>query len=637
MLTSVACSLRYLVALVLLASPGLIRAQTMPVTFSDVSGHLDFEHRSSEFGGNGLAGAAWFDFDGDGLIDLFIPNGKDQPNALFRNQGEGLFTNVAAEAGVENGLGNAGVIAADFDNDGWTDLFLTGEQGRGLGWFQSPVLLYRNNGDGTFTDVTVHAGITGPAAHRSASAADVNNDGLLDLFIAGNTSHAIQPNKLYLNIGNYEFMDISALSGLNTRESTCASMFSDYNGDGLQDLFMAPCTTETPLVLFRNNGDNTFTEVGVQAGFTDNALFMGLCGADYDHDGDIDVFATNYSSTRSDLPHALYRNNGDGTFTDVAVVAKVAFHEFGWGCSFTDFDNDGYDDLFFTGSLDTTCFVAGCADLETIGEGRGNPGTMLFSNGDGTFAEFTEQMPVNMRDLYTSGVAHADYDQNGFIDLVIVTETVPAQHGRPMAPGHPILYRNEGNENNWITIRLRGTTSNRDAIGARVTMEAGGMVQTKEIYAGSSHLSTESAWLTFGLASNTRIDRVTVRWPGGETEVFTTVPINASTVLVEGEGRATSVENDDSVELPGEVALYQNFPNPFSETTTIHFELREPMFVSLQLYDVFGRGVAMLSEGSLAAGSHRIRVDAGGLASGLYMYRLQTAAALHTGTLLVIK
>ena len=171
-----------------------------------------------------------------------------------------------------------------------------------------------------------------------------------------------------------------------------------------------------------------------------------------------------------------------------------------------------------------------------------------------------------------------------------------------------------------------------------MTVEAGDLVQTKEIYAGSSHLSTPSAWLTFGLAANTQIDRVTVRWPGGEAEAFTTVPINAPTALVEGEGTVvTSIAMEDPVELPGEVARLQNFPNPFSETTTIHFELREPMFVLLQLYDVFGRRVAMLKEGALAAGSHRIRVDAGGLASGLYTYRLQTAAALHTGILLVVK
>ena len=323
-----------LAALALLTGPTLY-AQTIPVTFSNASQLLHFEHRSSENGGNGLAGAAWLDFDRDDRIDLFIPNGKDQPNALFRNEGDTLFTNVAPQAGVDNGLGNAGVIAADFDNDGWTDLFVTGEQGRGLGWFQSPAKMYRNNGDGTFTDVTAQTTITGPAAHRSASAADINNDGLLDLFIAGNTSSSIQPNKLYLNLGNYQFSDISVSSGLNTRESTCASMFSDYDNDGFQDLFVAPCTTATPLDLFRNNGDGTFTDVGVRSGFTKNALFMGLCGADYDHDGDIDVFVTNYSSTRTDLPHALYRNNGDGTFTDVAVAAQVAVHEFGWGCSFT--------------------------------------------------------------------------------------------------------------------------------------------------------------------------------------------------------------------------------------------------------------------------------------------------------------
>lgn len=636
----------------LLAGPVALSAQ--PVAFSDASALLDFEHQSSAFGGNGLAGAAWFDYDGDGWMDLFLPNGKDQPNALFHNDGGTGFTNVAAQAGVENGAGNAAAIAADFDNDGWPDLFLTGEQGRGAGWFQSPALLYRNTGNGTFVDVTAQSGITGPSAHRAASAADVNNDGLLDLFIGGNTAQALQPNRLYLNQGNFTFVEVGAAAGLDTRESTCATMFSDYNQDGWQDLFMAPCTTETPLRLFHNNGvpapglSPTFTERGAQAGFTDDALFMGLCGADYDADGDVDLFVTNYASTRTDLPHALYLNNGsaDPTFTDVAFQANVAQHEFGWGCSFTDLDNDGWADLFFTGALDTTCLPGaprGCPDLETIGDGRGNPGTLLFNNRDAgpntgpTFSEFSDHLPLDLRDRYTSGVAHADYDQNGFTDLLIVAEHVPAQHGRPSAPGHPILYRNEGNANHGVTLRLQGTTVNRDAIGARVQVEAGGRVQTREVYAGSSHLSTESAWLTFGLGTETQVTRVVVYWPGGGGEAFTEIPVDATTTLVEGTGEALAVAVQPSA-LPEDEGLWLTvYPNPFAGRATIHLDVPEPVQASLRLYDVFGRWVATLREGPMAAGAYQIRLEADGLAGGVYVYRLQTARHLHTGTMVVLK
>lgn len=630
-------TLRFPLVLLVLSSPLVLQAQPMPIAFTDQSAALDFQHRSSEFGGNGLAGAAWLDYDNDGWQDLFIPNGRSQPNALFRNQGDGTFVNMAPQAGVENNQGNATALAADFNNDGWTDLFLTGEQGRGRGWFQAPAVLYRNNGDGTFMDVTTFSGITGPAAHRTASAADINNDGLVDIFIAGNTSSSVQPNKVYLNNGDFSFTDISSSSGLGTRESSCASMFSDYNNDGLQDVFLASCTTEVPLDLFRNNGDNTFTKVTRQAGFIRNALYMGLCGADYDQDGDIDVFVTNYASMRTDLPHSLFRNNGDGTFTDVAATAGVAAHAFGWGCSFTDFDNDGYDDLFFTGSLDTSCFVSACGDLETIGLGRGNPGTMLFNRGDGTFQNFSDQLPINMENLYTSGVVHADYDQNGFTDVVVVAETVPPQHGRPEAPGDAILYRNEGNSNHWVTLRLQGTTSNRDAIGARVTVVAAERAQTKEIYSGSSHLSTESAWLTFGLADASHIDSVMVHWPGGEREVFSNVPINRASVLVEASGQPAPVATEDQQALPHTIRLVRNYPNPFSESTTIVFELDAPMIVSLTLYDVLGQRVAQLEEGLLEAGGHDIHIRGQNLASGLYTYRLDTPTGGYTGTLMVVR
>ena len=262
---------------------------------------------------------------------------------------------------------------------------------------------------------------------------------------------------------------------------------------------------------------------------------------------------------------------------------------------------------------------------------------MLFNNQDGTFSEFTDEMPVDMHNLYTSGVAHADYDGNGFSDLLIVAERVPAQHGRPTVPGHPILYRNEGNGNNWATIRLQGTTSNRDAIGARVTMEASGLAQTKEVYAGSSHLSTASTWLTFGLATRAQIDRVLVQWPGGALEAFSGVPLNTTSVLVEGEGTVTAVAAEESSVLPENVVLYANYPNPFREATTIRFDLPKRSWVSLDLYDVFGRRVARLAEGGMSAGSHGIRVAGDGLASGVYTYRLQVDTALHSGTLLVIK
>lgn len=448
-------------------------AQEMPVTFTDVSDALDFTHRSTEFGGNGLSGAAWFDF---------------------------------------------------------------------------------------------------------------NEDRLVDLFIAGNTTTFIQPNKLYLNKGDFVFENISPGAGLHLTQSSCASICSDY-----------------------------------------------------DNDGDTDLFVTNYASGTA-LPHALYHNDGNGSFTDQAFFVGVGKLEFGWGCSFQDFDNDGWDDLFFTGALDTYCLpgTTGCPDFETIGDGRGNRGTVLFNRGDGTFANFSDQMPVDMRNLYTSGVAHADFDQNGFSDILVVAEATPAQHGRPATSGHPILYQNNGNGNNFVTTRLRGTSSNRDAIGARVLVHAGDLVQMKEVYAGSSHLSTSSAWLNFGLGKATKIDKVVVNWPSGWIDVWTdaAIAVNQTNVLVEG---ASPVAAENETDLPRKLVLHSAHPNPFSASTTVTFELPETAEVSLDLYDTIGRRVRTLAHGLFSTGRHSILIHPDGLTDGLYIYRLEANGNEVTGKLLLLR
>ncbi len=571
-------------SILLLLITSVAVAQTSPVNFSDESSALDFVHASNDNGGNGLSGAAWFDYDSDGDLDAFIPNGLGHDNGLFRNDGNGSFSNVAELAGVSNGLGNAAVVAADFDNDGRTDLFLTGDQGRGKGWVQQAVKLYRNTGTGTFQDVTSASGIVGPAAHRTASAADIDNDGLLDLVIAGNTSTSIQPNRVYRNLGGLRFEDITSSAGLGRLQSSCASLFSDYDNDGDQDFFTVGCTTEIPLNLFRNDGQGRFSDVTAAAGFTTQALYMGLCGADYDHDGDTDIFATNYSSTRTDLRHALYQNNGDGTFDDVAPEAGVAAHEFAWGCSFTDLDNDGWDDLFFTGALDTVCQpgVAGCPDLDTIGPGRGNPGTLLFSDREGKFQEFSDALQIDLSNDFSSGVAHGDFDGNGFADLLIIREEVPAHNGRAMTSGRPVLLKNQGNENNWVAFDLQGTQSNYNAVGARVTVHAQDLSQSKEVYAGSSHLSTESSRLIFGLGTRPAVDGVLVRWPAGGSEVFRGLATNSVNKLVEGEGDPLLILIEGSwinAETVGEGILLDYLPGPgvyFAAWFTYKLEAETP-------------------------------------------------------------
>ncbi len=526
-------------------------AQSPPVLFEDVSDRIPFLHHSVDAGGDGLAGAAWFDFDIDGDLDLFLPNGKNSTNALFRNNADGTFSNIAKDAGVENGLGNSAAVAADFDNDGWPDLFLTGEGGSLQGTAQAPLHLFRNTRDGKFEDVTPGSGLQAPPTHLAASAADIDNDGLVDIFISAPGSLALKvnhQNRMYRNLGNFRFEDVSAQSGLNTQLGACATMFADYDNDGWQDLFVATCNDKlirnTPLELFRNNGDGTFTERAQQAGLARGGLWMGLCGSDYDRDGDFDIFVTNTGpASGGGQAHALWRNNGNGTFTDVALFAGVADLRFGWGCTFSDFDNDGLDDLFFTGSLVSVCppqapAIQGsaCLALNLIGPGLGNRGSLLFNDGKGRFVNHSGSLPVNMERMYSSGVAAGDFDNDGATDLVIAVEGVPAIGNVAATPAQPVLLRNEGSGNNWLDVKLLGRGLNRSAIGARVTLSSGDETQIKEIRAGSGHLSQHSQVLHFGLGANGVADTLNIRWPDGTEEVLSEVDVNRTLNVEQGRG-----------------------------------------------------------------------------------------------------
>jgi enediyne biosynthesis protein E4 len=490
-----------------------------PIVFDDLSALVDFQR--SSVGGDALAGAAWLDYDNDGFLDLFLTNGKTQKNGLFHNDGHGGFVDVSAVAGIQNGAGNSGVVAADFDNDGFVDLFLTGDGGV-IGTADSPVVLYHNNGDGTFTDITAASGIVGPATAVSAAAADIDNDGFLDLFIGAPGSllnRRQDANRLFHNNGNLTFTDISAAAGVHTAIGAFGALFSDYNHDGFIDLLIGNGNDvnlmPTPNEMFRNNGNLTFTDVAPQAGLTPAGYWMGIESADYDHDGELDLFITNFGSNVG-FPHALYRNNGNGTYTDVGVEAGVADFAFAWGCAFKDFDDDGDPDLYFAGAL--------------VGLDR-DPGVLLFNNGDGTFSDFTASSPVDLTGMLVSGIASGDYDNDGFVDVVVMREP-----GNGYSFGAPILLHNRGNGNHSVTIRLVGTRSNREAIGARVWVTAAGRTQVQEVYAGSSFASTDSPWLTFGLGASESAEQVRVQWPLGARETFRDLPVGHMVTLVEGSG-----------------------------------------------------------------------------------------------------
>lgn len=530
----------------LIARPGI--PIFPPVSFEDKSALLSsFNHRSLVNGGGGLAGAAWFDFDKDMDLDLFLTNGigggPGEDNALFQYDSvAGTFSNVWGTVGPGvNTLGNSGVVAADFDNDGWEDLLLTGDYGLGQTVHVVSPLVLLKNVNGTKFCAMSSTGLATPGSALSAAVADVNNDGFVDVFVAAPGSLEMNglkaKNALFLNNGNMTFTDISAASGVDVNTGTCVAFFSDYNDDGWIDLFIGNgndfingtvvqtqvLPIPNSLQLFENvPSSNKFRDVSGCVQIDDSSGFwMGMGPFDYDNDGDIDFHVTSAGNG-----HVLYRNDG-GSYVNRAPALNVQNYEFGWGNAPADFDNDGFTDLFFAGALASNGF-------NIIGPGSGNPGTLLFNftKFAGIFFKYSSPnpIPVNLSSRFTSGVAAADYDCDGFVDLLICVEEFGGD------PGTPVLLRNLGNSKGSVTLRLEGGPSNFSAIGARVTVTAGTLVQTKEVYGGTSVLSTHSKWLTFGIQNRPSTDQILVKWPSGSVETFGNVLSGAKTTLVEGSG-----------------------------------------------------------------------------------------------------
>ena len=498
------------------------------------------------------SGAAWIDYDNDGYLDLYLVNSAAtkayQPpralrSALFRNNGDGTFTDVTDKAGVAAlGLFGMGVAVGDYDNDGYPDLYVIG---------YSRSILYHNNGDGTFTDVTDKAGVANTGRWGSSGAwFDYDHDGRLDLIVAnyldftpernlvcaeaGRRSYC-HPNKyrgqtptLYHNNGNGTFTDVSRASRIGLKAGNGLGVVCfDFNGDGWTDVFIANDSMEN--FLFVNLGNGTFQEVGIEAGvaLSDDGKAeagMGVDAADYGRDGRLGLFVTHL-----DLEfNRLYRNRGDGSFEDATFSSKIGAGNFrmsGFGTRFIDYDNDGWRDIFIANGhvLDNIeLFHADTTHAEK---------KTVYRNQRGTFQDVTAQLgPDLLIPRVSRAAAFADFDNDGDID-VLVTNNGQA----------PQLLRNDGgNRNHWLEVGLVGVRSNRDGIGARVKLTAGAMTQIDEAKGGMSYQSAHDPRLHFGLGDVTRADVVEVRWPSGIVDRLQNVAADRVVVLREGFGELPS-------------------------------------------------------------------------------------------------
>jgi len=533
-------------------------AEANPVTFVDVArpSGITFQHDNAASSEKYLietmgSGCGWIDFDQNGLMDAYLVNGAatraytpKQPlrGALYRNNGDGTFTDVAAKAGVgAEGLFGMGVAVGDYDNDGFPDLFFLG-YGR--------CILYHNNGDGTFADVTQHAGVANPGRWASSAAwFDYDNDGRLDLVIANyidwtpernfwcgehgpgqrsycdpDNYHPVPPT-LFHNNGDGTFTDVSKSSGIASKPGNGLGIVTfDFDNDGWQDIFIS--NDHLPNSLFRNNQDGTFTEMGYLAAVAVSAegqleAGMGVDAAETTGSGRLDLVVAHLDQQLA----RYYVNLGDQMFDDATLRSKMAYttyHMSEFGARFMDYDNDGARDLFFACG-----HVLDNIEMSRPDVHYAEPKLMFRNNGRGILENVSDHLgPDFVQPRVSRGAAVGDFDNDGDLDILVNNNGQPAQ-----------LLRNDGgNANHWLQIFLIGTKSNRDGVGSRVKVTASDLVLYDQRKGGMSYQSAQDARLHFGLGKNSKVDAVEIVWPSGAVTKLANLKSDQIIAVKEGEG-----------------------------------------------------------------------------------------------------
>jgi hypothetical protein len=524
-------------------------AQEKPIlpVFTDITKQagISFEHClgddeiSSILEATG-SGCALLDFDGDGLMDVYAVNGRylegisdrdsrfktiRTTSLLYRNKGNGTFEDVTEKAGVGASGYGMGVAVGDYDNDGHPDIYVT-NFGKNL--------LYRNNGNGTFTDVTAKAGVACGQWSVGANWVDYDKDGYLDLFVGnylefdskyrlfyeadvypGPLAYTGQLSVLYRNNHDGTFTDVSAKAGINKKGRAMGVLSADYDDDGWPDLFVANDAMQN--YMYHNNGNGTFTEVGIDCGVAfgqhGNAVAsMGGDFADFDGDGKLDLMvpAMNYIG--------IFRNLGRGLFEEISVptgVARVSAQFWSWGGDYMDFDNDGWQDLLIVNGDGRR--LSEKQEQLLLRNVAGKEGQRVFADVSRSAGSYFDTRSV------ARGLATGDVDNDGDLDFFALNIDQPS-----------VLLRNDGgNRNNWLTLKLIGTKSNRDGVGARVIVRSGDFTQVAEKMSASSYLSQNDPRLHFGLGQRTKVDEVTIRWPSGKAQTLKEVKANQFLTVVE--------------------------------------------------------------------------------------------------------
>ncbi|GEM_PF-935922 len=549
-------------------------------------------------------GVAIGDLDNDGFPDVIIATADTAVGGggikVYHNNGGVSFTDITASTGinfVSSGL--KCIIIGDFNNDGLRDVYITS-------WY-SGNRLYKNNGNGTFTNITATAGVDVPNHYQSSVASwfDFNNDGYLDLYVAnygGIEGCGDEFNILFKNNGNGTFSDVTSAAGVadSSMKKPLAIVCFDYNYDGWQDIMIANDKGQRP-TLFKNNGNSTFTDVTLTCGVMCICDGMGLTLGDINHSGNLSVYMSNNING-----NFLFRNNGNGTFTNISGPSGIQMNKNCWGANFFDYDNEGWDGLFVTASLGIDMCDA-----------------YFKNNHNNTFTNVVSGVGL-VDSCQSHGSAVCDFNNDGYPDL-FVTEIDSNVH----------VYKNNGGTNHWIKFKCTGTISNKDAIGTSLTIYYAGTVHKKAILGGNSFLSCDDVVQLFGLGTATGIDSVRINWTNGMTETAYNLAADRIYYAVEGSG-IIGIQNISS-QVPKSFNLAQNYPNPFNPSTKIQFSLPENEFVNIKVYDITGREVTTLVNQNLRAGVYSTDFNGSNLSSGVYFYTIRTAGFAETKKMILTK
>ncbi|MBT8273238.1 MAG: VCBS repeat-containing protein [Bacteroidia bacterium] len=539
-------------------------------------GQLSFDEEAAVMGLNTTCGTTYLgngisfaDYNNDGWDDITLTTATGVAVRFFKNT-NGMFSEEFLNI-PSTTFEQKQVNWVDIDNDGDKDLFVTSDTDGNR--------LYENDGSLNFQDITMSAGLpTTNMFTYGASWGDVNNDGYLDVYISNRDITFMHTNKLYLNNGNKTFSNITNSAGVGIAQLSFCSSFFDYNNDGYQDIYISNDKYYTQNYLFRNNGDNTFTDVSQQSQTDCSIDAMTTTIGDYNGDGWFDIYVTNGPEG-----NLLYRNNADGTFTDIAESSGTFFESLGWGAVFLDADNDMDLDLYVSGSLDGSIpGLISAAMYENIGvDSFTIPGNAGFDDDVG--------------DSYSNAIG--DVNNDGLPEIVVSNSSDQDLY----------LWSNKSSlSNNWLKIRLEGTDSNRDGIGSKIEISVNGTKQYRYTLCGEGYLSQNSNTEFFGLGTNTVVDYVKVNWLSGTEDIFYNV--SANQVLDILEGSETLGLNDPLIND------FKIFPNPVSDLLNVE---ADQAIQSVRIYNLLGQ-IVMTFEPN----DHRSKLDVSSLNSGTYIVKI---------------